>query len=120
MGSTLIVIHFFTLTLSTLSMVHTEPRLFLYSPNPLPSPFSKTRLKIEGVADLLYCTAEINKVVKQLYYNKLRKKSCTLGFDSCLHPSDLVLNASLEPTSGTCSNHRQANRMHDLHLHVWA
>ena len=50
MDSTLILIYFFTLTLSTLStvqilstlsLVHTEPRLFLYSPNPLPSPFSK-------------------------------------------------------------------------------
>ena len=89
MDSTLILIHFFTLTLSTLStvqilstlsMVHTEPRLFLYNSNPLPSPFSKTRLKIEIVADSLYCTAETNKVVKQLYSNKFRKKKLCFGF----------------------------------------
>lgn len=48
MDSTLILIHFFILKLSTLSTIHTEPRLFPYSLTP-PFSFSKTRLKIEVV-----------------------------------------------------------------------
>lgn len=52
MDSTWIIVHFFTLKLSTLSAVHTEARLFPYISTP-PSSFSKMRIKIELVLWIL-------------------------------------------------------------------